>query len=66
MKKQNLVQLQIEHLLHELTCCINDLQAFRRQLTLDDVQQADISLQKLNALITNAQDQTNPVRLSIV
>lgn len=66
MKKQNLVQLQIEHLLHELTCCINDLQAFRRQLTLDDVQQADISLQKLNALITNAQDQTNPIILSIV
>lgn len=66
MQKQNLVQLQIEHLLHELTCCINDLQAFRRQLTLDDVQQADISLQKLNALITNAQDQTNPIRLSIV
>jgi hypothetical protein len=66
MQKQNLVQLEIEHLLHELTCCINDLQAFRRQLTLDDVRQADISLQKLNALITNAQYQTNPVRLSIV
>lgn len=66
MQKQNLVQLEIEHLLHELTCCVNALQAFRRQLTLDDVQQADISLQKLNALITNAQYQTNPVRLSIV
>lgn len=66
MQKQNLVQLQIEHLLHELTCCINDLQAFRRQLTLDDVQQTDISLQKLNALLTNAQYQANPVRLSIV
>lgn len=66
MQKQDLVQLKIEHLLHELACCINDLQAFRRQLSIDDVQQADISLQKLNALITNAQYQISPVRLSIV
>lgn len=65
MQKQNLIQLEIEHLLHELTCCINDLQAYRRQLSVDDVQQADISLQKLNALITNAHYQINPVRLSI-
>lgn len=48
MQKQNLVQLEIEHLLHELTSCVNDLQAYRRQLSIDDVQQADISLQKLN------------------
>ena len=66
MQKQDLVQLEIEHLLHELACCINDLRAFRRQLSIDNVQQADISLQKLNALITNAQYQINPVRLSIV
>lgn len=66
MQEQNLVQLEIEHLLYELTCCINDLQIYRRQLSIDDVQQADISLQKLNALITNAQYQTNPVKLSIV
>lgn len=66
MQKQNLVQLEIEHLLHELTRCINDLQAYRRQLSVDDVQQADISLQKLNTLITNAQYQINPVRLSIL
>lgn len=66
MQKQDPVQLKIEHLLRELTCCINDLQAFRKQLSIDDVQQADISLQKLNALITNAQYQIGPVRLSIV
>lgn len=66
MKKQNLVQLEIEHLLHELACCIKDLQDFRRQLSIDDIHRADISLQKLNALITNAKYQKNPVRLSIV
>ncbi len=66
MQKQNLVQLEIEHLLHELACCVNGLQTYRRQLSIDDVKQADISLQKLNALISNAQYQTKPVSLSNV
>lgn len=38
MQKQNFVQLEIEHLLHELTCCINELQAFRQQLSIDNMQ----------------------------
>lgn len=66
MQKQNQVQLEIEHLLFELACCVNDLQPFRRQLSIDNMQQADISLQKLSALITNVQYQTNLCRLSAV
>lgn len=66
MQKHNSVQLEIDHLLFELTHCINDLQGFRRQLSIDDIQQADLSLQKLNALITNVKGQSSHFKLSIV
>ncbi|MBA2649447.1 MAG: hypothetical protein H0U75_07620 [Legionella sp.] len=59
MQKQNLVQLEIEHILFELSCCINNLQDFRTYLSVENVQQADISLQKLNVLISNAQYRIN-------
>lgn len=65
MQKQDQVQLNIEYLLHELASCINDLKAFSGHLSIDDVQQADISLRELSALITN-HNQARLIRLSIV
>ena len=59
MQKHNLVQLEIEHILFDLTCCVENLQAFRKYLSVDDVQQANGSLKKLNDLITDAQYQKN-------
>lgn len=53
MLKQDPVQLDIEHLLYGLTCCINDLQAFEQHLSMEDLQQVTLSFQKLNVLIAN-------------
>ncbi len=54
----------IEHLLYELAWCINDLHGVSRQLSLDDIQQADLSLQKLSALINHVKKRSNPLRLA--
>ena len=59
MQTQNSVQLEIDHLLFELTWCVNDLLAHRRHLSSDDIRQADLSLQKLSALIANTRNQSN-------
>jgi hypothetical protein len=66
MQRQKSAPSEIEHLLFELTWCVNDLQGFRRQLSIDDIQQADLSLQKLSALITQVKKQSNPLRLAAV
>ncbi len=52
MQKLDTVSLKIEHLLVELSWCINDLQGFRQQLSIDDAKQADLSLSKLESLIS--------------
>ena len=54
MQIQNATQQTIEHVLYELTSCINELQGFRQQLTIDHLEQADLSLQKFHALMNRA------------
>jgi hypothetical protein len=54
MQVQNATQQIIEHVLYELTSCINELQGFRQQLSIDHLEQADLSLQKLHALMSSA------------
>ena len=66
MQKHNQAPLEIEHLLFELAWCINDLQGFHRQLSIDDIQQADLSLQKLSALINQVKQRSSPLRLAAV
>lgn len=66
MQKHDSAQLEIKHLLFELAWCINDLQDFGQQLSLDDIQQVDLSLQKLNAFISNVRKQSSPLRLAAI
>ena len=52
MQQQESVQLEIEHLLFELNCCVNDLSRYRLQIKFHDIQQAELSLHKLESLIS--------------
>ncbi|KTC93585.1 hypothetical protein [Legionella cincinnatiensis] len=52
MQQQEPVQLEIEHLLFELNCCVNDLSRHRLQINTHDIQQAELSLHKLESLIS--------------
>ncbi|MFW3142523.1 hypothetical protein QPW88_01910 [Legionella pneumophila] len=52
MQQQEPVQLEIEHLLFELNCCVNDLSRRRLQINTHDIQQAELSLNKLESLIS--------------
>ncbi len=64
MQKLDTVPGEIGHLLFELAWCVNDLQGLSRQLSLDDIQQADLSLQKLSALINHVKKRSSPLRLA--
>lgn len=66
MQKLDIVSLKIEHLLVELAWCINDLQGYRHQLSIDDAKQADLSLSKLESLISFVRNHKNPIRLAAV
>lgn len=66
MQIENTIELEIEHLLFNLMSTVNELQGYRRFLSINHVQQADISLQKLNALMTNAKHPIQPFKLSLV
>ena len=52
MQHQEPAQLEIEHLLFELNCCVNDLSRHRLQINPYDIQQAELSLSKLESLIS--------------
>lgn len=52
MQKAKAVQPEVEHLLFELNCCVNDLQNVRLQISADDIHQAELSLNKLESLIS--------------
>ncbi|HAU0164316.1 TPA: hypothetical protein JBF07_02060 [Legionella pneumophila] len=52
MQQQEPVQLEIEHLLFELNCCVNDLSRNRLHISTHDIQQAEFSLHKLESLIS--------------
>lgn len=66
MQKHDSVQLQIRHLLFELSWSVNDLHGFSQQLSIDDLQQADLSLQKLSALINHVKKRSNPLGLVVI
>lgn len=55
MQRTKARQLEIEHLLFELSCCVNDLQNVRLQISADEIQQAELSLNKLESLISFVQ-----------
>ena len=52
MQKAAADQLEVEHLLFELNCCVNDLQRVRLQISADEIHQAELSLNKLESLIS--------------
>ena len=52
MQKAVADQLEVEHLLFELNCCVNDLQSVRLQISAEDIYQAELSLNKLESLIS--------------
>ena len=52
MQQQEPVQLEIEHLLFELNCCVNDLSRHRLQINTHGIHQAELSLNKLESLIS--------------
>ena len=57
MEVQNTTQQTIEHVLYELTACVNELQGFSQQLSIHNLQQAELSLQKFHALISRARSE---------
>lgn len=59
MQKSEVVQLEIEQLLFELNCCVNDLSNFRLQISIDEIQQAELSLNKLESLISFVKQYSN-------
>ena len=52
MQRTTAAQLKIEHMLFELNCCVNDLQSVRLQISADEIHQAELSLNKLESLIS--------------
>ncbi len=52
MQQQESAQRDIEHLLFELNGCVNDLSRLRLQISIHDIQQAELSLTKLELLIS--------------
>ena len=52
MQNADAMQLEIEHLLFELNCCVSELQSVRLQISADDIHQAELSLNKLESLIS--------------
>lgn len=66
MQKFVPVPSEIEHLLMELTYCVNDLQAYRPQLSLEDIKQIELSMSKLDALISLVKNHGNMRRLAAV
>lgn len=52
MQNHNSAQVEIEHLLFELQRCVNDLSHHRLKINPHDIQQAELSLYKLESLIT--------------
>ncbi|AMQ28964.1 TPA: hypothetical protein ACHW7I_000989 [Legionella pneumophila] len=52
MQQLEPAQFEIEHLLFELNCCVNDLSRHRLQINPHDIQQAELSMHKLESLIS--------------
>ena len=52
MQYQKPAQFEIEQLLFELNCCVNDLSQHRLQINTNELTQAELSLSKLESLIS--------------
>ncbi|HHT9843835.1 TPA: hypothetical protein ACT9I4_001951 [Legionella pneumophila] len=52
MQKFDSAEIQIDHLLFELARCVNDLQRFYRQFSTEDRKQVELSLSKLEFLVS--------------
>ena len=51
MQNFDSANIQMDHLLFELARCVNDLQGFYRQLSIEDKKQVELSLSKLEFLV---------------
>ena len=54
MQNFDSANIQMDHLLFELARCVNDLQGFYRQLSIDDRKQVELSLRKLGLLVAHS------------
>ena len=52
MQQHESAQRDIEHLLFELNSCVNDLSRHRLQISIHDIQQAELILSKLKSFIS--------------
>lgn len=66
MQKLDTVSLEIEHLLFDLTLCVNDLHGFSEQLSIDDTKQVELNLNKLESLISFVRNHKNKFKLTAV
>ena len=54
MQKFDSTNIQIDHLIFELARCVNELQGFYRQLSIEDKKQVELSLSKLELLVSHS------------
>ena len=54
MQNFDSANIQMDHLLFELARCVNDLQGFYRQLSIEDKKQVELSLSKLEFLVAHS------------
>lgn len=59
-------EIQIDHLLFELTRCVNDLQGFYRQLSIEDRKQVELSLCRLEFLVSHSNRYQSQHALAVV
>ena len=52
MQNSEKTEVEIEHLLFELNCCVHDLSRYRLQINSYDIQRAELSMHKLESLIS--------------
>lgn len=52
MQECNSVSLEVEHILIELSRCVNDLQSFRSTLSMDDTRNIKLNMDQLDSLIS--------------
>ena len=58
--------IQMDHLLFELARCVNDLQGFYRQLSIEDKKQVKLSLSKLEFLVAHSDSYQDHTTLAAV
>ncbi|KTD27476.1 hypothetical protein [Legionella israelensis] len=66
MQNFDSANIQMDHLLFELTRCVNDLQGFYRQLSIEDRKQIELSLSKLEFLVSHSDRYQGQTALAVV